>query len=66
MAGEEGGEEVKERAAQENAVMGIKGELFTLLMELLHDLSGHFKGKSYTVVIEVTPEFVTVNKTPKE
>lgn len=66
MAGEEGGEEVKERAVQENAVMGIKGELFTLLMELLHDLSGHFKGKSYTVVIEVTPEFVTVNKIPKE
>ena len=66
MAGEEGGEEVKERAVQENAVMGIKGELFTLLMELLHDLSGHFKGKSYTVVIEITPEFVTVNKTPKE
>lgn len=57
---------MKERAVQENAVMGIKGELFTLLMELLHDLSGHFKGKSYTVVIEVTPEFVTVNKTPKE
>lgn len=46
--------------------MGIRGEMFTLLMELLHDLSGHFKGKSYTVVIEVTPEFVTVNKTPKE
>ena len=44
--------------------MGIRGEMFTLLMELLHDLSGHFK--SYTVVIEVTPEFVTVNKTPKE
>lgn len=57
---------MKERAVQENAVMGIKGELFTLLMELLHDLSGHFKGKSYTVVIEVTPEFVTVNKIPKE
>ena len=25
---------MKERAAQENAVMGIKGELFTLFMEL--------------------------------
>lgn len=46
--------------------MGIKGELFTLLMELLHDLSSHFKGECYTIVIEVTPEFVKVKKIPKE
>ena len=66
MAGGGGGEEVKERAAQENAVMGIKGELFTMLMNLFRDLSSHFKGESYTIVIDVTPEFVKVKKIPKE
>ena len=50
----------------EDTVMVIKGELFTLLMELMHDLTRHFKGESYTVTIEVTPESVIVNKTPKE
>lgn len=46
--------------------MGIKGELFTMLMNLFHDLSSHFKGECYTIVIEVTPEFVKVKKIPKE
>ena len=57
---------MEEGAARENTVMGIKGELFTLLMNLLHDLSSHFKGESYTIVIDVTPDFVKVKKTPKE
>lgn len=55
-----------ERATRGNTVMGIKGELFTLLMNLFHDLSSHFKGECYTIVIEVTPEFVKVKKIPKE
>lgn len=50
----------------EGTVMGIKGELFTLGMNLLHDISGHFRGESYTITIEVTPEWVKVSKTPKE
>ena len=57
---------MEEGAARENTVMGIKGELFTLLMNLLHDLSSHFKGESYTIVIDVTHDFVKVKKTPKE
>ncbi len=52
-------------SAMQDAVMGIKGEMFTLGMELLHDLSGHFRGESYTVTIDVTPDWVMVKKTPK-
>ena len=46
--------------------MGIKGELFTLLMDLLHDLSSHFQGERYTSEIDVSPEWVKVRKITKE
>lgn len=50
----------------EDMVMAINGKLFTLLMDLLHDLSGHFKGDNYTISIEVMEGFVRVSRTPKE
>ena len=50
----------------EETVMGINGELFTLGMNLLNDISSHFRGESYTITIDVTPEWVKVRKTPKE
>ena len=43
-------------------VMGIKGELFTTLMDLLHDLSSRFRGERYTIEIDVSPEWVKVKK----
>ena len=47
-------------------VMGIKGELFTTLMDLLHDLSSRFRGERYTIEIDVSPEWVKVKKVSKE
>ena len=47
-------------------VMGIKGELFTTLMDLLHDLSSRFRGERYTIEIDVYPEWVKVKKVTKE
>jgi hypothetical protein len=50
----------------EHAVMGIKGSIFEATMSLLHDLSGHFRGERYTIVIEVEPDWVYVRKIPRE
>lgn len=47
-------------------VMGIKGELFTTLMDLLHDLSSRFRGERYTIEIDVSPEWIKVKKVSKE
>ena len=47
-------------------VMGIKGELFTTLMDLLHDLSSRFRGERYTIETDVSPEWVKVKKVTKE
>lgn len=55
-----------EKRWDSETVMGIKGELFTLLMDLLHDLSSHFQGERYTIEIDVSPEWVKVRKITKE
>ena len=57
---------MKFKTDTEDMVMAINGKLFTLLMDLLHDLSGHFKGNNYTITIEVIEGFVRVSRTPKE
>lgn len=48
------------------AVMGISGDIFDNTMNLLHDLTSHFRGESYTIVIDVTPKWVYVRKVPKD
>ena len=47
--------------------MGINPKLFEGAMGVLHDLTGHCRGKRYTIVIDVAPESVRVRKIlPKE
>ena len=55
-----------EKMWDSETVMGIKGELFTLMIELLHDISSHFNGKSYTIEIDVSPEWVKIRKIARE
>ncbi len=43
-------------------VMGINPKLFEGAMGVLHDLTGHCRGKRYTIVIEVEPDSVIVRK----
>lgn len=50
----------------ENAVMGINSKTFEATMLLMNDLTGHFRGERYTIVIEVEPDGVVVRKFPKE
>lgn len=50
----------------ENAVMGINSKTFEATMLLMNDLTGHFRGERYTIVIEVEPDGVIVRKFPKE
>ena len=50
----------------ENAVLGVNSKTFEATMLLMNDLTGHFRGERYTIVIEVEPEGVIVRKFPKE
>ena len=72
---ERGRAEEKELAAEvsdkpeskfENAVLGVNSKTFEATMLLMNDLTGHFRGERYTIVIEVEPEGVIVRKFPKE
>ena len=49
-----------------NAVMGVNSKTFEAAMLLMNDLTGHFRGERYTIVIEVEPDEVIVRKYPKE
>ena len=50
----------------ENTVMGITSKAFGAAVGVMHDLTGHFHGDRYTVVIEVEPNGVLVKKIPKD
>lgn len=64
LAAEAGGK--PEKSKFENAVLVVNSKTFEATMLLLNDLSGHFRGERYTIVIEVEPDGVTVKKFPKE
>jgi hypothetical protein len=49
----------------ENTVMGITSKAFGAAVGVMHDLTGHFHGDRYTMVIEVEPDGVLVKKIPK-
>lgn len=49
-----------------NAVLMVNSKTFEATMLLMNDLTGHFRGERYTIVIEVEPDGVTVRKFPKE